>query len=482
MILQQDEDQFRRLVRKAKLSVLNRKSPVNGLAPVHFAVMWPTALRLLMERGVNVNHEDTYGRRPIHLAVALGLTESVRCLLGADCALFTPSHDDSLVRHALYSHTPQRSQILDLLIPAMIERHMRLMDLAGSHLPPSLFSKLNVTPGQFHEQKAPSVLAVLLSNGIEVPGALELDGEGFYNFSDMHGLIELEPATADLFWNAGFREIDTPDDYGVTPFLQSWFMANFAMVGWFIERGISMQSQHKDAPLTALHLYAHRMHYPGAVFEGDIDKVPTDPHYMEAIQEELGIPHDDCMCICSPTGCTPVKFLSERMPYHTGLTKRHVRKWIENVRPPQLLKTQYVYDFTRCLLFDFLGGEHTCCDLGQTCSIDSRAPLREKTSKWHKRVHGIRADWVEHARFCQLGVPIPQRESLQLLEDKEIFKMTLDDAMSHYDEMKRPETMPAEEQVFEYINWIISKGYLAIDVSYDCHHDDEVIKRCSMRR
>lgn len=472
MILQRNEGHFRRLVQKAKLSILNRKSPVNGLAPVHFSVLWPTGLKLLVERGVNVNPADTFGRRPIHLAVALGLTDSVRCLIGADCGLFTPSHDDSLLQHALDLEGPQRSQILDLLVPALIDRHKRLVELASSRLPPTLFFKLNLTPGKVHEQKAPSIIEALLSNGIDVPEALEIDGESFYNFSDMHGMIKLEPATADLFWNAGFRDIDTPDDCGVTPFLQSWFMANFAMVDWFTERGIPMRSEHEVARLTALHFYAKRLQYPGAVFKHDIDAVPTQEYYMEAVQKELGIPHDDCTCVCSPTGCTPVKFMSETRISRIGLTKRCVRKWLENVRPPQPLKTQYVYDFTRIQLFNFLGGEHTCCFFGQRCSVRCPGPRAEPTrSKWWKRVDDIRAGWDEHAKFCQFGIPIPRRESLRDLQDGDMFQMTLDNAMSHYDEMDRPDTMPAEEQVFEYVNWIIAKGYLVIEVSYECHHD-----------
>lgn len=101
MILQQREQPFRRAVHKAKVSALNRRSLINGLAPVHFAVTWPIGLKSLIDSGVHVNTEDYYGRRPIHLAAALGSTESVEYLLNADSGLFTPSTDFSLLQHAL---------------------------------------------------------------------------------------------------------------------------------------------------------------------------------------------------------------------------------------------------------------------------------------------------------------------------------------------------------------------------------------------
>lgn len=447
---------------------------MNRLAPIHFAVLWPVGLNLLVDRGVHVNPEDSHGRRPIHLAVTLGIADSVRCLLRADCGLFNPPHDESLLQHALRLEDTQRSQILDLLIPALIDRHTRLLDLANSHLPPAVFVKLGLTPGQLHEQKAPFIIEMLLSYGIDVSEALELDGESFYNFSDMHGQIRPTSEIADVFWAAGFREIDTPDECGVTPFLQSWFCANFEMVNWFTGRGVPLQSKHEDAPLTALHLYAKRLKYPGAVFAHKIDVIPTDERYMEAVQKELGIPYDDCTCVCSPKGCTPIKVMSDSRQHGIGLTKLLVRKWMENVKPPQSLRAQYVYDFTRCQLFNYLDGEHTCCYLEQRCSVEySEFPRKRIGGKWWKRIDEIRDAHDEHAKFCQLGLPLPRRESLQVLKDPEIFEATLESAMSHYDEMDRLDTMPAEEQVFEYINWLLAEGHLDIEVSYECEHPED---------
>ena len=109
----------------------------------------------------------------------------------------------------------------------------------------------------------------------------------------------MTPEIANAFWDAGFCDIDMPDENGVTPFLQSWYCANFKMVDWFAQRGVSMKSKHESASLTALHLYAKRLYFPGTGFGRDVDAVPTNEHYMDVVQRELRIPYDDCQCTCS---------------------------------------------------------------------------------------------------------------------------------------------------------------------------------------
>ncbi|KAI4707096.1 hypothetical protein J4E89_008035 [Alternaria sp. Ai002NY15] len=378
--MQQQEEHFRRTIKKAKPSILNRKSPANGLAPIHFAVLWPIGLRILVERGADVNIEDNYGRRPVHLAVALGIDESVRCLLNADCGLFTPAEDYSLLQYALQL---DESQILLQIIQALRDRHSRLRDMAISHLPRSVSARLELTPGELQEQRAPSIMETLLSWGIDVPPALDLDGKGLYDFvTDYSRRFHITPkAAANQLWSAGFHRFDQPNDNGWTPFLQSCFSQNFEMTDWFASRGARLDSRHADVPLTALHLYAKGMLHSRTVSQ---DMPAVKQHCIESIQEELGIPYDNCTCICSPTGCTPGKFIVET-------DSAQIREFIRDLNPPK--------------------------------------PLLKRA--------------------------------------------TLNSAMSHYDEMNRPDTMPADEQVYAYINWILKEGYLDIDVSNGCEHDGE---------
>ncbi|KAF2197110.1 hypothetical protein GQ43DRAFT_223224 [Delitschia confertaspora ATCC 74209] len=470
LILQKSERQFRQAVNKARLSDLNRCSSINGLAPIHFAVLWPTGLKILIDKGANINPKDKRGRRPIYLAVVQGVAESVKHLIDADCAVYSPGNDDSLLQHALKLESPRREHILDLLSAALIDRHTRLIEMARELLPDSVFLQLNISEGQINERYAPRISEVLISHGINIPEALELDAENsVYAFSDMHGCIRMTPGIANVFWNAGFKAVDEPDDFGCTPFLQSWFCANFEMVHWFAEKGVSLSSRHRDAPLTALHLYAERINYPGGFFSFDIDSVPTDEYYMARIQENLGIPYDGCTCLCSPNGCTPIKKLSRNVS-----RKNLFRKFLQNVNPEKALLQQYIREFTRCLLFDFLGGKHSCCTLGQHCNIETRHEystpriIQDKPQKildeYHKKLR-------EHRSYCVDGIPTPSRQETSLItEDAELLKTALDGLMEHYDEMPRPDTMLPEEQPFQYINWIIAEGCFVGDVEFECTH------------
>jgi len=476
IILQRQEDHLSRIIKNANSSILNHKSPVNGLAPIHFAVLWPAGLRMLVESGVNIDIEDDYGRRPVHLAVAQGIAESVQCLLNADCGLFTPAKDYSLLQYALVCHNNEESRLVFQVSQALHDRHDRLRDMAISYLPPSVSTKLELTLGELQEQRAPSIIETLLSYGIDVPPALELDGKGFYNY---HPQGQITPEVANALCSAGFQRFDKPNDNGWTPFLQSWFYHRFEMIDWFARKGVKLDSRHTDIPLTALHLYAKGMRYSRTASK---DTSAMKEYYIQLLQEKLGIPCDDCSCACSPDGCTPVKFVLQREDdRYDSSQKDQVREFMEDLDPPKPLLNQYIYQITRHILFDLLGGEHTCCSLEESHWSLRGLPRPTRKTKWRKMFYDFSDFPAEHLQCCTNGLPVPRVESLRALQDSDVFSVTLDYAMSHYDEMERPDTMPAEEQVFEYINWILAEGYLDIDASNGCEHDDEVTKRCPIR-
>jgi len=491
IILQRQEKHFHHIIKRTELSILNRKSPINGLAPIHFAVLWPTGLKMLMKRGVDINIEDNHGRRPVHLAVALGIVESVQCLLNADCGLFTPAEDYSLLQYALFScEEGADSQILFQLIQALCDRHTRLRDMAISHLPPSVSAKLELTLGELQERRAPLIMETLLSYGIDVPPALELDGKGLYHsIIDFSSHVQMTPTAANELWTSGFHRFDEPNDDGWTPFLRSWFCHSFDMIDWFVSRGVKLYSKHTDAPLTALHLYAKGTRC-NITHPKDIST--TRGNHMESIQKELSIPYDDCTCACSPEGCTPAKFLfgTDYLRRWGPTRKDNIRNYIEHANPPKPLLDRYIYHCTRLVLFDFLDGEHTCCSIEGVHASPWELERPSSTNRWRRGVEEPRdyyrnhfpIDEWEHRQYCNHELPVPHMESLEALRTPDVLNATIETAMSHYDEMDRPDTMSAEEQVFEYIKWISREGHLDIDASNGCEHDNEVIKRCSMRR
>ena len=134
-------------------------------------MLWHPGLKFLIQNGVDVNVEICYGRRPVHLAVALGLVNVVEFPIDANCALFNPSHIPSLLQFALKLRGPQRQETLNLFVTALIHRHSRILNIAKKLLPNSSFSKLNIIEGQKKERRAPWIYEILTSHGVEVPKA-----------------------------------------------------------------------------------------------------------------------------------------------------------------------------------------------------------------------------------------------------------------------------------------------------------------------
>jgi hypothetical protein len=157
-------------------------------------------LKILIERGVNVNAEDSYGRRPIRLAVALGLAESVQILLSVDCGLYTPLCDYSLLQDALVLQVPRKECILNMIVVALTDRHTRLLNMARTSLPFFKFSGIPSAKGEKLETYAPDIMSLLLSHGIHLPEALELDGKSFYEQVGYDGCRRLTPKIARTLW------------------------------------------------------------------------------------------------------------------------------------------------------------------------------------------------------------------------------------------------------------------------------------------
>lgn len=156
------------------------------------------------------SHLERYGRRPIHLAVVLGLTSSVDFLIEADCALFTPPGFPSLLGYALKLTGFERRYILNALIVALTDRHTRLIDKARSLLPSMTFSDFKIIEGRKKERQAPLIREMLLSRGFAVPEALKLDDKSVYDVADLHEFTQMTIDVADALWSVGFEDIMSP--------------------------------------------------------------------------------------------------------------------------------------------------------------------------------------------------------------------------------------------------------------------------------
>lgn len=219
-IRERSEPKFQRcLVR----SDTNYQSPVTGLSPVHFAITWPYALKILFESGVDIDSKDKHCRRPIHLAVALGRLEAVRILLQVDCAI--SCHDrgfDSLLQMALSLENMQyKEEKMQEIAEALIDRHTRLFKLAASVLSVS-YAETTKSEIRLNERLAPSMVRDLEQHGCVVPSALDLDNISTYRAANsLESRVEFPVKLAEKFWQAGFRDLESHYNDGLAPLFDS---------------------------------------------------------------------------------------------------------------------------------------------------------------------------------------------------------------------------------------------------------------------
>lgn len=277
---------------------------MNGECAMHFAVIWPAALCHLILAGAIVDVEDNFGRRPIQLAVAMGVVESVRMLIEADCSLATPhSHHSLLQESLLVEDKPKGTRISNLIVQGLIDRHTRLLNIAMAALPPSSKLARSINPGKLQQSLIPDITKELFGLDHKIPPSLKLDDKESYNAGSLHADMRLPISTAEQLWLGGFRDVESR---ALTPILCAWFNADFELLRWLISKGASPYSRDPSTGRSGLHWYARRLGFPGGYFNFRVSEVFFDRAVIAQLMWDNSAWRDSCSCLCSTGGCQPV--------------------------------------------------------------------------------------------------------------------------------------------------------------------------------
>jgi hypothetical protein len=363
-ILQRDEKEFQRVL---KTSDIHHVSKYNGQTALHFATEWPYALSILLEKGANINAADRYGRRPIHLAVELSVCLSVQTLLQADCALYTPVSYEPLLSTALRvfhcrfyrGSIAEIHAVIETVLSTFIDRHKRLRNLAVSLLNEESKVSINLSRDNvLDERKAPMIRKLLLSEGHEVPQALELDGVSLYE--QLREKHRLTPAVASRIYLAGFTSsLEHQEENAFSPLLKSWSWGDIDMVEWFISKGLYEYSHHKG--LCGLHFYASwcSLYFNISISEDRNRRILN-------LAEKLSLRHDNCSCHCSPGGCTPITILTKLSILLNpdfknisgctweSLNTKWLARWLEYFAHSKSLQEMDMRECAQVLLFEMM--------------------------------------------------------------------------------------------------------------------------------
>lgn len=86
-------------------------------------------------------------------------------------------------------------------------------------------------------------------------------------------------------------------------------MSNFGMITWLRGKGVSITKKEPVTGLGGLHFYiAGRFSGPRPLESKDLSNT-TDSSLVSELMLDESAYRDECSCICSPQGCTPLSKL-----------------------------------------------------------------------------------------------------------------------------------------------------------------------------
>ena len=369
----------------------------NGLAqtPLHLAVRWPEGVRLLLKHGAFVDPRDHASDTPLYYALRLECPQTVSLLMKTDCSLLLRRNVLHLAHNYRYSQIRNVSQdgrmkILDTTISSLAERRRDLQSrLTGLQLPVSInttvlredrildgyaeYAERTEQAAQKIYDDIPLRASSLLEEGM--PGARRTIWRTAYH------IPELVVEVAEKLWENGFRDINVPDNDGLTPlasFRSISMSEEIELCAWLIQKGAKLhRPQHRldnNSPDPAivpaellhttriLHYVAFRIgrkfETPRAIVEigahreqlqNSLSRLSEDARLLLATIFSDGS-SDDCICACSSRGCLASTMMLKGFEYSLFwfLEEQGARDWF-------VVISEY--------LMKFVGLESSCWDL-----------------------------------------------------------------------------------------------------------------------
>ncbi|CAG9980464.1 unnamed protein product [Clonostachys byssicola] len=422
-ILSNSMEQVEYLVKNHPATLAERN--LFGYTPLHLAADKPQFLRLLAKAAdaCVLNHSDNNsGMSPVEAALMLSrlkcrerenssrmcrrcrCAECVVILLKADCSVpVSPRLSGTL------SCASKRCSLK--YIRHMKARRDRLKRLAIDNLSIAELEQLDLSAENVLDSLAPRAIHLLQKRGVSIPEALEVGPLPVYR-----NLQNFE--YAELFFRVDFHDTDAWIDVdkasleSIPPQLTSFSTQGPSYLLWLGAHGAeSCQFKSFDSPkniFTALFLFFGIGPKLENVFSSSWNlPLGALPLSLEARKDWFRTVnssvlsadiHDECRCLCSPTGCTPVTSLLKGA-FAPMIWKRRFRNLgrghgEESMRRPLISRMinpfiHYLEEFwayfevrhhteaLRYLTFELLGISHCCCQATDPV-CDSPDEIEEK--------------------------------------------------------------------------------------------------------
>jgi hypothetical protein len=319
-ILSKDQEAVEKILQKWPCSINERNSL--GQTPLHLAADWPWATNRLLAAGTPADIGDKTSLYPLNYASMVCCWAVFESLLDSGSPILAHGNGPfSWNKLGLFGLNAESlpPQTFSHLCIALADRRKRLKELATRVLSSTEQSKLISSNPGLLDSKAGEVYKTISDRYYEIPSDLQVP----LNTSTVYHTPRLKPAEMSKLYDIGFREVDTQDNFGYTPFMvvvSNWrHITDVSVFEWLISKGVDPLAKIGKSGTAYIHYLAislagsalerleslHRRSQTLSV-AAITDFIPG----LRFIIQEAGLEvKDQCQCRCSPDGCSPLHLL-----------------------------------------------------------------------------------------------------------------------------------------------------------------------------
>ncbi|KAK3492158.1 uncharacterized protein B0T23DRAFT_315761 [Neurospora hispaniola] len=403
-ILQQNISAVRSLLSRSPSLALEQD--LNGMTPIHYAVLWEDGLSLLLEQvPVDIFTEDlAWDIFQYALSMGRRNDEDLRSVM-----LF--------LDHSWYfAPCPSRGRddgTLGLIIKLSSLATQKKFFLYLKQ------TRLEVVPLSLQNETVYSIIDHLQEIAATFPPAKRrariqaaIDSFNIYQYIK-------DARTADAAWQSGLHEVNYHAATDSPVLARSDHSEDYVL--WLLDHDADpfqplYNAQDQKASILAAHKAIHCIGYPESNWSDDIDDWEPNglrPAAQEVARRLCSKPAtDNCLCTCSPNGCTPFLILLRNLI----LTSSHISQCtssrpedyayeFRNVRTILYENDGFVcqydgqfHEALRLFTFITLGIRHTCCEKDGYHNDDDAKEIREEDSERVGILETLMEQW-EDVRF-----------------------------------------------------------------------------------
>ena len=244
---------LRRLIAKSPACINEQNSA--GQTALDIAADWPEGIKILIESGADLSITDKAGMLPITYACFNDCEETVKLLIGRS-PLAAANREYTVLDDASMRSS---ERVFTLVASALAERRRKLRSLARHRIQPDAVKIVDANTFSLLDTKSMQVVDMLAHHGVRLdPYFLGCSKRGVYQTEN------LVPATADILFNLGFKDLSQKDHDGFEPTISivNGRFNHIRMVSWFLAKGIdfsravNVHDFHCDLGLKTIHFVA----------------------------------------------------------------------------------------------------------------------------------------------------------------------------------------------------------------------------------